>query len=145
MPKAEEEVATNLVAPIHLSMIFAPHLHAREEAAIVNVTSGLAFTPLAAMPVYCATKAALHSFTLSLRHQLRETNVRVFEVVPPLVTSELGSTHRPEAVNRMGMSAEDTAIEIVAAFESDHYELAIGDANRSREKRESLFAVMNPK
>ena len=143
LPKVDEEIATNLIAPIHLGMIFASHLEQRENAAIVNVTSGLAFAPMATMPVYCATKAALHSLTLSLRHQLRHSNVRVFEVAPPLVTSELGSTHRPPTVNEMGMPAEIAAQAIVQAFEHDEYELAIGDAARSREKRESLFSVMN--
>ena len=54
------------------------------------MTSGLAFTPLATVPVYCATKAALHAFCLSLRYQLRHTPVRVFEVIPPAVRTELG-------------------------------------------------------
>src|SRR5204862_1164006 len=64
---ARAELAINLEAPIHLSMLIAPHLARRANPAIVNVTSGLAFVPLAATPVYCASKAALHSFTLSLR------------------------------------------------------------------------------
>ena len=70
-----EELAINLHAPIHLSMLLFPHLRRQERAAIVNVTSGLAFAPLARTPVYAATKAALHSFTLSLRRQLESTSV----------------------------------------------------------------------
>src|SRR5262245_41902146 len=65
-----EEIAINLDAPIHLAMLMLPHLMKQKRATIVNVTSGLSFVPLAETPVYCATKAALHSFTLSLRHQL---------------------------------------------------------------------------
>jgi uncharacterized oxidoreductase len=65
---AEDEIETNLRAPVQLSALFIPHFMKQEEAAIVNVSSGLAFIPLAAVPVYCATKAAIHSFSLSLRH-----------------------------------------------------------------------------
>lgn len=61
LPDADEEVATNLVAPIHLCALLIPHLRRQKHAAIVNISSGLAFTPLAVVPVYCATKAAIHS------------------------------------------------------------------------------------
>src|SRR5256885_16038777 len=70
------ELAINLEAPMHLSRLFIPHLLKRPHAAILNVTSGLSFVPLAAVPIYSATKAALHSFTLSLRHQLTGTSIR---------------------------------------------------------------------
>ena len=85
-----EEIAINLDAPIHLSTLFAPHLKAQGRAAIWNVTSGLGFAPMARVPVYCATKAALHSFTISLRHQLAGTPVQVVEVIPPAVDTDLG-------------------------------------------------------
>ena len=75
----EDEIETNFRAPVHLAALFIPHLKKQQEAAIVNISSGLAFIPLAAVPVYCATKAAIHSFSLSLRHQLRETSIKVFE------------------------------------------------------------------
>jgi len=97
LPDADEEVATNLTAPIHLSALLVPHLRRRNHAAIVNISSGLAFTPLAVVPVYSATKAAIHSLSLSIRFQLRDTPVRVFEVAPPIVPTELsGSRQRPE-------------------------------------------------
>ena len=72
-----EEIAVNLEAPVHLSTLFIPHLLKQERPAILNVTSGLAFVPMASAPIYSATKAALHSFTLSLRHQLEGTPIRV--------------------------------------------------------------------
>ena len=72
-----QEIAVNLEGPIHLSMLFLSHLLRQERAVIANVSSGLAFVPMAAAPVYCATKAALHSFTQSLRHQLRKTAIEV--------------------------------------------------------------------
>ncbi|MDQ3281152.1 MAG: SDR family oxidoreductase [Acidobacteriota bacterium] len=143
LAKGEEEIAINLIAPLYLTALMLPQLRKQTAAAVVNVTSGLAFAPLSYMPVYCATKAALHSISLSLRHQLRDTTVRVFEAIPPLVRSELGATHRPEQLNRIAMPAEEAAALIVSALERDEYELAIGDAANSRARRESLFEVMN--
>ncbi|GJM79620.1 hypothetical protein HMSSN139_21160 [Paenibacillus sp. HMSSN-139] len=87
-----KEIATNIEAPVHLSMLFAPYFAAKETAAILNVTSGLAFTPFAIAPVYSATKAALHSFTVSLRHQLSDTSVEVIEIAPPAVNTDLGGS-----------------------------------------------------
>lgn len=87
-----QEIVTNLEAPVHLSLLFAPFFAAKERAAIVNVTSGLAFTPFAIAPIYSATKSALHSFTMSLRHQLSETSVEVIEVAPPAVNTDLGGS-----------------------------------------------------
>jgi uncharacterized oxidoreductase len=86
----ENEIETNLVALIHMSAYFIPLLLKKKEAAIINVSSGLGFVPIAAMPVYCATKAAVHSFTQSLRYQLRDTPIKVFEIIPPMVDTELG-------------------------------------------------------
>lgn len=85
-----KEITTNIEAPFHLSMLFAPFFAAKETAAIINVTSGLAFTPFAIAPIYSASKAALHSFTISLRHQLSDTSVEVIEIAPPAVNTNLG-------------------------------------------------------
>lgn len=71
-------------------MLFLPHLMSRPEAAILNVSSGLAFTPLARIATYGTTKAALHSFTMSLRAALSHTRVSVVEIIPPAVNTELG-------------------------------------------------------
>ncbi|NIK67320.1 SDR family NAD(P)-dependent oxidoreductase [Paenibacillus sp. BK720] len=87
-----KEISTNIEAPLHLAILFAPFFTEKENAAIINVTSGLAFTPFAIAPIYSATKAALHSFTISLRHQLSETSVEVIEVAPPAVNTDLGGT-----------------------------------------------------
>ncbi|BBB90211.1 MAG TPA: SDR family NAD(P)-dependent oxidoreductase [Methylomusa anaerophila] len=87
-----KEITANLEAPIHLSMLFAPFFAEKKEAAIINVTSGLAFTPLAITPIYSATKAALHSFTVSLRYQLSATAIEVIEVAPPAVKTDLNGT-----------------------------------------------------
>jgi uncharacterized oxidoreductase len=86
---AEQTVAINLLGPIRLTAALLPSLLKKPRAAIVNVTSGLAFMPSALTPTYCATKAALHSYTQSLRFQLRGTAVQVIEVVPPQVQTAL--------------------------------------------------------
>ncbi|WP_378954286.1 SDR family oxidoreductase [Pelosinus sp. sgz500959] len=86
------EIISNLETPAHLSMLFAPFFTKKREATIINVTSGLAFTPLAIAPIYSASKSALHSFTMSLRHQLSATSIEVIEVAPPAVNTDLGGT-----------------------------------------------------
>ncbi|HWP08966.1 MAG TPA: SDR family NAD(P)-dependent oxidoreductase [Polyangiaceae bacterium] len=87
MRRAEEEITVNVTAPLHLSTLF---LELPALKTIVNVTSGLAFVPLTKVPVYCATKAFLHSFTLSLRELVRARGVEVVELVPPALNTDLG-------------------------------------------------------
>jgi len=125
----ENEIETNLRAPIHLAALFVPHLMKQEEAAIVNISSGLCFVPIAIMPVYCATKAALHSFSLSLRHQLKDTSVRVFEIVPPTVDTGLdkGARERRGQVDR-GIDPKEVAAATLTALGSDEFEMAVGKA-----------------
>ena len=86
---AEATVATNLLGPIRLNAALLPHLLAQPQATVMTVSSGLAFVPLALTPTYNATKAAIHSYTQSLRYQLEGTSVQVIELVPPAVQTEL--------------------------------------------------------
>lgn len=86
---AENTIATNLLGPIRLTAALLPHLLNQPRAAVITVSSGLAFVPMARTATYCATKAAIHSYTVSLRHQLRETSVEVIELIPPYVQTEL--------------------------------------------------------
>jgi len=140
----ENEITVNIEAPIQLSALFIPHLLKKQESAIVNVTSGLAFTPLAIVPVYCATKAALHSFTLSLRHQLSDTSIKVFEVAPPIVDTELDKGAREERQqDDRGIAPEEVAKETLQGLRDDQFEIVIGIANNLRQHPEEMFEVIN--
>ncbi len=139
-----KEIETNLTAPIHLSALFISKLTTQPFSAIINVTSGLAFTPLAITPVYCATKAALHSFTLSLRHQLAKTSTKVYEIIPPIVDTELdqGARDKRQQTDR-GMKPKEFAMLATDALKSDVGEIAIGMAADLRNRREELFNAIN--
>jgi len=92
LPSSQEltaEMQTNFLGCVQLISALLPLLRRQKKAHIINISSGLALVPLASAPLYCASKAALHSFTMSLRHQLRNTNVRVTEILPPLVQTNL--------------------------------------------------------
>jgi uncharacterized oxidoreductase len=86
---SEAIIATNLLGPIRLTAALLPHLKKQPNAAILNVSSGLAFVPFTLTPTYCATKAALHSWTQSLRFQLQAAKVEVIEIIPPYVATDL--------------------------------------------------------
>ena len=142
--RVRSEVETNFIAPLHLASLFAQHLLNKENAAIINVTSGLAFAPIAFMPVYCATKAAMHSLTLSLRYQLKESGIKVFEIIPPSVDTELGHDRREDKTqSHGGMPVNEFIAGAMAAIRDDHFEAAIGPANNLRAKREEIFEQMN--
>jgi len=98
---AEATITTNLLGPIRLTAALLPLLQSQPHATIMNVSSGLAFLPLSSTPAYCATKAAIHSYTQSLRYQLKDTAVQVLELIPPYVQTELmgpGQASDPNAM-----------------------------------------------
>ncbi len=139
----EEEFRINYFSPVSLTKLFLPHLTAQSEAMIVNVTSGLAFSPLAFMPNYCATKAALHSWTLSLRHQLRNSSVRVVEMIPPKVNTDLGG----KGLHDDGVSLDEY---VDSAFEhlcqgTTEFGFGFSEANRnaSRDELNATFRRLN--
>jgi uncharacterized oxidoreductase len=86
---AEAIITTNLLGPMRLTAALLPQLKKQPEATIMTVSSGLAYLPMAMTPSYCATKAAIHSYSLTLRYQLRSTKIEVLELVPPYVQTEL--------------------------------------------------------
>ncbi|MBD3835206.1 SDR family NAD(P)-dependent oxidoreductase [Brevundimonas sp.] len=100
---AEAMIATNLLGPIRLTAGLLAHLKAQPSAFVMTVTSGLAFIPLTATPTYNATKAAMHSWSISLRHQLRHTSVEVLELAPPAVATDLMPGHA-ESPNSMPLA-----------------------------------------
>lgn len=139
------EIETNLTAPVHLASLFTGFLATKEASAIINISSGLAFSPLAAVPVYCATKAAMHSLTLSLRYQLRDTSIKVFEIAPPAVDTELGHQFRIDKnQSHGGIPTSEFIDESMQAIENDILEAPIGMAKDIREKGEAFFKLMNP-
>lgn len=92
-------IATNLLGPIRLTGAFIEHLKKQQAASVINVSSGLAFVPLANAAIYSATKAALHSYSLSLRFKLRKSSVAVIEIAPPWVQTDLlNSKAEPRAM-----------------------------------------------
>jgi uncharacterized oxidoreductase len=107
-------IATNLTAPLHLTEALMPQLKSQATATIMTVTSGLAFLPLAMTPTYCATKAAMHSWTLSLRYQLKGTSVEVIELPPPYVQTELMGARQASDPRAMPLDAfVDEVMEIL--------------------------------
>jgi uncharacterized oxidoreductase len=123
----DNEVSINLEACFHLTALFALHFTKQKEAAFINVTSGLGLVPLIITPVYSATKAALHSFSISLRKQCEQTNIKVFEILPPIVDTDLDRGARDKrGQTDKGISAEKVASESLKAIADDIFEIPIG-------------------
>jgi uncharacterized oxidoreductase len=127
-----QEIEINLWGPVRMVEQFLPHLKTKQEAAIVNVSSGLAFVPLASSPIYCATKAGMHSYTQSLRVQLQGTSVKVFELAPPGTSTPLMDNFGSEAFNRssQGVMQVDKMVSVaMKGLERDTYEIRPGVSN----------------
>ena len=161
--RLQAEIDTNLLGPMRVGAAFLPHLarmagrelpglatSAKPGApTLINVSSGLAFVPLARFPVYCATKAAIHSWTMCLRHQLRGSSVKVIELIPPYVATELGGpakTVPPGAPQPMPLEA--FIAETMRELETDADEIAVAEAKRlvaatSPEMVKKIFSTMN--
>jgi uncharacterized oxidoreductase len=110
-------VTTNLLGPIRLIAALLPLLRRQLHSTVMNVTSGLAFVPGAGVPTYSATKAAMHSYTQSLRHQLRETAIEVIEVIPPYVQTDLGPGH---GTDPRAMPLSEFIAEVIAILKDFH-------------------------
>ncbi|HLN63127.1 MAG TPA: SDR family NAD(P)-dependent oxidoreductase [Symbiobacteriaceae bacterium] len=133
------EIATNFDAPVHLSLLFLPLLAEQQDPAIINVSSGLAFTPMAIAPIYCATKAAVHSFTVSLRYQAAKRNVTVIEVAPPAVNTDLGGP----GLHTFGAPLDEFAHAVFQGLEKGDLEIGYGRAAQAmRMSRDEIDAAV---
>lgn len=146
------EVEVNLGAPIHLCHLFLPHLRAAERPAIISVTSGLSFVPKVDVPVYCSTKAALHSFTLSLRELERRAAaaaggaaaaVRVVEVVPPAVDTDLGGAGLHTFGAPLDAFADSVMKDLAAGQEAVYFGFSGKLAAATGEEWQKSFAMIN--
>jgi len=139
--KADDEIITNVVAPIHLTTLFTK---LKSLNTIINVTSGLAFIPLSKVPVYCATKAFMRSFTLSLRHMLKGTNVEVIEMIPPALNTDLGAP----GIHDGHPAVSDFVESVFQQMKEGKTELTFGTsearANANNEVIADYFNKMNP-
>jgi uncharacterized oxidoreductase len=145
-----EEINTNLLGVIRVAAAFLPHLRKQENPVLVNVSSGLAFVPIARYSVYCATKAAVHSFSLSLRHQLKGSGVKLIELIPPWVDTELGSAMKNPASHGspQPMPLDTFIAETMKELAGDADEVVIADAKNlvgasCLETVKKVFAGMN--
>jgi len=120
---AEEEMLTNYLSIIKLNQALLPVLLKQEAAAIVNVSSVVAYVPGITLPTYAASKAALHSYTTSLRLSLENTAIKVFELMPPLVDTQLSAA----IGGHNGIHPSQVANEFLAAFANNDFEIRVGD------------------
>ena len=132
---AEAIVATNLLGPIRLTAALLPLLQKQPRSVIMNVSSGLAFVPIAPTPTYCATKAAIHSYTQSLRYQLQGSTIEVLELIPPYVATDLlDGANAPRA-----MPLKDFIAEVMEILETQPAaaEICVENVRRLRLAAES--------
>ncbi len=144
---AEATIATNLLGPIRLTAALLPHLRSRPKATIMTVSSGLAFVPLAFTPTYCATKAAIHSWSQSLRAQLKDTGVGVIELAPPAVATDLMPGHEADP-RSMPLDAYIDEVMALLAGNPDAHEILVERVKPLRfaerdGKHDQMFAVLN--
>lgn len=119
--KIENEIQINFTSPMQITHGLLPLLLEKEAAAIVTVSSGLAFAPKKSAPIYCATKSAIHNATKALRYQLENTNVKVFEIIPPLV-----DTAMTEGRGKGKIMPKQLVDEFIVNFKRDKFESNIG-------------------
>lgn len=146
----EETVATNLLAPIRLTRLLLPQLKKQPRATVMTVSSGLAFVPMATTPTYCATKAAIHSWTQSLRYQLRDTNIEVLELIPPYVQTELQGARQAQDPRAMPLADFIAEAMNILRNHPEEKEILVQRVHplryapeQGREKYEAFFRTLN--
>jgi len=139
--KTQEEITTNVLAPVHLTKLFS---NLKSLKTIINVTSGLAFIPLSKIPVYCATKAFMRSFTISLRHILKSKNIEVIEMIPPALNTDLGA----KGIHDEYPPVSDFVEAVFQQMKEGKTELTFGTSegrlNANNEAITEYFNKMNP-
>lgn len=115
------ETAINFISPMHIVYGLLPILLKKQESAIINISSALAFAPKKTAPIYCGTKAAIHASTKALRYQLENTPIKVFEVIPPLVDTDMTKNRKSSKI-----SPQHLVEKALAKFQKDQYEINIG-------------------
>ncbi len=139
--KTNEEITTNVLAPVHLTKLF---MNLKSLETIINVTSGLAFVPLSKVPVYCATKAFMRSFTLSLRRMLKSTGIEVIEMIPPALNTDLGG----KGIHDGQPAVSDFVEAVFQQMKEGKKELTFGTSEaRAKANNETItdyFNKMNP-
>lgn len=147
---AEATIATNLLGPIRLTSALLPLLQKQAAATVMSVSSGLAFVPLALTPTYCATKAAIHSYTQSLRYQLKDTQVEVLELVPPYVQTTLMGDHQARDPRAMPLDEFIAEVMEIIKTQPDATEICVQRveplrfaAEAGREKAVQFFQQFN--
>jgi uncharacterized oxidoreductase len=144
----ENEITVNLEAPIILTGLMIPQLAANAPSAIVNVSSGLGFIPASRMPVYSASKAGMHAWSMALRRQLQPVGVKVFEVVPPAVDTNLNPEGRARRGGfKAGLGPDEFVAGVMRGLEADRPEIGYGMTegllHASREDLDRAFERMN--
>jgi uncharacterized oxidoreductase len=144
----ENEIRVNLEAPIVLSALLIPLLARNPQPALINVSSGLGFVPMAHMPVYCASKAGMHAFSMAMRVQLRKLGVKVFEIVPPMVDTALNPAGRAKRGGHgAGLGPEEFVAAAMRGLENDTPEIGYGMtadfAKACRAELDRRFTQMN--
>ena len=124
-----DEIQVNLNAPIQLTNFLLPQLLEKREAAIINITSALAYSPLAVVPIYSATKAGFHSYTLSLRQQLKKSSIKVFEIAPPTTDTEMLNGFQAQDLKGVKpMSSEILVRQCLRDIKKDKFEICPGNS-----------------
>ncbi|MDD5456215.1 MAG: SDR family NAD(P)-dependent oxidoreductase [Candidatus Margulisbacteria bacterium] len=146
--RGEDELKINLEAPIMLSAMFVPYMSGKKNAVIINVSSGLGFIPAARMPVYSATKAGLHAFSMSLRHQLQKVGIEVYEIVPPGLDTDLNAEGRKRRKTPFfGVGPKEFVVSVMNDLKNNVQEIGFGftaDIKKiSREELDKRFQNMN--
>lgn len=142
-PERQQEIAINFEAPVHLCSLILAHLREQPRAAIVNISSGLAFVPGLFAPVYSATKAAMHSFSLSLRGEVASTSIEVVEIAPPAVNTDLGGV----GIHTEGALVDEFADSVMQRVADGKVEVGFAGSEErrlaSRDELDDCFQRMN--